>query len=71
VPAGAGIKEAVMKLDLTEEERALLADILDEDFRNLKEEINKTEGYDFKNALKARERLLQAILAKLEQPVTA
>jgi tRNA (guanine37-N1)-methyltransferase len=50
---------------LSDEERALLAELLDADYRELKEEINKTEGYDYKEALKARERLLESLLAKV------
>ena len=57
-----------MNLTLSDEERALLAELLDADYRELKEEINKTEGYDYKEALKARERLLESLLAKLGAP---
>ena len=56
-----------MHLDLSKEESALLAELLDADYRNLKEEIGKTEGYDYKEALKAREQLLVDLIEKLRQ----
>ena len=54
-----------MDLTLSDEERAYLAELLDRDFRDLKEEINKTEAYEYKESLKAQERMLVGLLAKL------
>jgi uncharacterized small protein (DUF1192 family) len=54
-----------MKLDLTDAERAVLADLLRDQIGVLKAEINRTETYDFKDELKEREALLTAIAARL------
>ena len=53
------------QVELSREEVAILADVLDQDYRNLKEEIYKTETRDFKEALKAREVLMVGLLTKL------
>jgi len=60
-----------MTIELSDAEGRLLAELLDRDYRDLKEEINKTETYAYKEALKERERLLVGMLAKVEQAVTA
>ena len=52
-------------LDLTAEELDLLVELLDQDYRELKEEINKTEAFRYKEDLKAREAMLVAILDKV------
>lgn len=54
-----------MMLDLTDAERAVLADLLRDQIGVLKAEINRTETYDFKDELKEREALLTAIAARL------
>ena len=54
-----------MNLTLSDEERTYLAEVLDRSFRDLKEEINKTEAYEYKESLKAQERMLVGLLAKL------
>jgi hypothetical protein len=56
-----------MTLELSADEAALLADLLDQDFRDLKEEIGKTEAYDYQQRLRARERLLVGLLQKVQQ----
>ena len=60
-----------MHLELSREEHALLAELLDQDFRELKEEINKTEAFAYKEALKARERMLVGLIDKLNRPSPA
>jgi hypothetical protein len=60
-----------MNLELTEEEQALLRHILDGALRDLKEEIYKTETYDYKEALRARERTLVGLLARVGGPTPA
>ncbi|MDP8905866.1 MAG: hypothetical protein M3N29_11305 [Chloroflexota bacterium] len=52
-------------LSLTTDERDVLRDVLDRDFRDLKQEIGSTEDWEYKEALKARRSLLEAILRKL------
>jgi hypothetical protein len=58
-----------MNLDLSSEERAVVADILDSALRDLKEEINKTETFDFKEGLKRREEIIVRLLGRLGSPV--
>jgi len=59
-----------MQVELSSEEYTLLVELLDRDFRDLKEEINKTEAFDYKAALKARERTLVALIEKLRGVTT-
>ena len=54
-----------MNLDLSTDERTLLAGLVDEGLRNLKEEIYHTDTADYKDQLKAREGLMIGILQKL------
>jgi hypothetical protein len=54
-----------MQLDLSSREYTLLAELLDQDLRDLKEEINKTEAFDYKKALKSREDTLVGLIKKL------
>ena len=54
-----------MTLELTNDERTLLAGLVDEALRDLKEEIYHTETADYKDQLKAREALMIGILQKL------
>ncbi|HZS02736.1 MAG TPA: hypothetical protein VFE37_28750 [Chloroflexota bacterium] len=54
-----------MNLDLSTEERTLLAGLVDESLRNLKEEIYHTDTPDYKDQLKAREALIMGIMQKL------
>ncbi|HEX3244892.1 MAG TPA: hypothetical protein VHX16_05765 [Chloroflexota bacterium] len=61
--------EQNMNLDLSSEERAVVADILDSALRDLKEEINKTETFDFKEGLKRREEIIVRLLGRLGSPV--
>ncbi|HYU19657.1 MAG TPA: hypothetical protein VEQ11_13290 [Chloroflexota bacterium] len=60
-----------MNLRFTDDERALLADLLDRAFRELKEENNKTEAYDYKETLKTRERTLVRLIDKVGQSAPA
>ena len=59
-----------MTIELTEAEVQLLAELLDSDFRDLKEEIHRTETYEYKEALKQREALLAGILTRLGRPLS-
>jgi hypothetical protein len=59
-----------MTLDLTDAETQLLAEILDNEFRDLKDEIHRTETYEYKEALKQREALMVNVLTKLGRPLT-
>ena len=52
-------------LDLTEQEHALLRELLESSYTDLRQEIADTDTSTFKDVLKEREQRLQAILAKL------
>jgi hypothetical protein len=54
-----------MQVELSPDEHRLLTELLDQDYRELKEEINKTETFDYKRALKERERTLVGLIGKL------
>lgn len=54
-----------MQIQLTETERAALAEVLNEVLPSLREEITRTENYDFREQLKQRKALLEQILARL------
>jgi hypothetical protein len=60
-----------MQVDLSPEENRLLAELLDRDLRNLKEEIHRTEAFDYKEALKARRRTLVGLIEKIGGTVVA
>jgi hypothetical protein len=49
---------------LTPDEQALLAELLDRAYRDLKVEIANTEDFHYKEDLKAREQRLLSILGK-------
>jgi hypothetical protein len=55
-----------MRLEMSDDERRMLLDLLREELGRLKGEIYKTEAAEFKADLKEREALLVAIIARLE-----
>ncbi len=55
-----------MQVELTAAEQELLANLLDNALRDLKEEIYKTETYDYKEQLKERENLMAGLLTKVK-----
>jgi hypothetical protein len=57
-----------VQINLTAEEHALLAELLDASFRELKEEIGKTEGLEYQTMLRARERALTSLIEKVGRP---
>lgn len=54
-----------MQLEISDDEAALLRDMLANDLSNLREEIYKTENRDMHQALKRNEELLTAIVKRL------
>lgn len=54
-----------MQLELTDDEARLLREVLETAFGELREEVVKTEGAEWKRALKGREQVLAGIIAKL------
>ncbi len=54
-----------MHLELNEEERQALLEVLNHAIPNLREEVYKTENFDFREELKQRELVLRNLLARL------
>ena len=54
-----------ISLDLTEEERNLLQEILEAQHRTLLREISHTDHHQYKVGLKKREELLESVLSRL------
>jgi hypothetical protein len=57
-----------MQLDLTANEVAVLADVLDSALRAVREEVYKAEVADYKETLKRRETVLTALLQRMGIP---
>ena len=55
-----------MKIEMTAPERDLLLTLLDDELGRLKGEIYKTETWDYKEELKAREQTLTSLLDRLK-----
>lgn len=51
--------------DLTRDELALTIELLEAAYRDLKEEVYKTEDFDFKQQLKQREGVIRTLINKL------
>ncbi len=56
-----------MQIDLSDEERALLRELLEAANSDLGEEIYKTEDMKYKSRLKQRESALQALMRKIAE----
>ena len=54
-----------MQLALSEEEREVLAEILQDVLPNLREEVYRTENYDYREQLKQRETVVRDLLSRL------
>ncbi len=61
----------MLHLDLTEEERQILADLLDEDIGALRMEIADTDRAEYRDMLKHREAVLKKLLAALRAAADA
>ncbi len=59
-----------MQVELTGEEATLLREVLEHTFADLREEMHKTEALEWKRALKAREQVLDGVLAKRIGPLS-
>lgn len=57
-----------MQLDLTADEVAVLADVLDSALRAVREEVYKTEVAEYKEPLRLRETVLTAVLQRMGIP---
>ncbi len=54
-----------MQLELTEEERELLREVLDSALRELRVEVRRTETSDFHDSLAARETKIRELLSRV------
>jgi hypothetical protein len=54
-----------MNLQLTEDERTLLADLVDDAISNIRDEVYHTETFQIRDELKQREALLDGLQQKL------
>jgi hypothetical protein len=54
-----------MQIALNDEERETLLEVLNEVLPNLREEVYKTENFDYRQQLKRREALLVSLRARL------
>ncbi len=54
-----------MEINVTDEERELLVQIVEEYYFTLREEIYKTEGHEMKKKLKHDEELIESLMQKL------
>jgi hypothetical protein len=57
-----------MGISLTDEERQLLARLLDGALRELRVEVRHTDDAELKDELRHRENLLRSIIAKASEP---
>ena len=60
-----------MELTLSNDERALLAQILDRHLSLMREEVGKTENYGMRQELKADEEVLKGLIARLKGGVAS
>jgi hypothetical protein len=58
-----------VQLDLSDDQVALLRELLDSALRDLRFEIADTDNVEFKHGLKAREDQIRALLAPLGGPL--
>jgi hypothetical protein len=59
-----------MTLELSSEERSFLIETLQNEFGRLRSEIYHTEAADYKEELKRREAMLEAIIGRLDSAST-
>ncbi|HZU76308.1 MAG TPA: hypothetical protein VFA70_06055 [Dehalococcoidia bacterium] len=64
-----GTPAASLTVTLSKTEAELLVELLGNNLRDLREEVYKTEDYDWRQALKQREATLRALLERLQAPV--
>ena len=57
-----------MKLEINNEQLALLNELLRREYQELREEIYKTEAHQFKAELRRREQLLDGLLKEIGTP---
>jgi hypothetical protein len=58
-----------MQLNLTEDDRLLLQDLLERAMADLREEVYKTDTFDYREGLRVREAHLAAMLGEVRDGV--
>jgi hypothetical protein len=59
-----------LTLDITEQERQLLLEILKSEHSALLDELHHTESYDYKQMLKEKDELLKNLRSRIEATVS-
>lgn len=54
-----------MQIELSEEEREAILEILNHALPNLRAEIHKTDNFEYRDKLKQQERVLRTLIARL------
>lgn len=57
----------MMHLELTNDEQKILAEILDAELEDLRGEVHSTDRLEYREMLKARERVIKHLIAELRQ----
>ena len=59
----------MLRVELSEPERATFEDVLQSELPKLEIEIERTDGHDFRELLKHRRDILRSLLHKVGEPV--
>lgn len=59
-----------MTIDINEEERQILLDVLKAEHSSLLDELHHTESYDYKQMLKQKDELLKNLRSRIEAAVS-
>lgn len=54
-----------MSVEMSAEERELVAELLDQELEDVRSEQHHTQAFDYKESLRRREVLIRGLLAKL------
>lgn len=54
-----------MTIELTQVEREVLAGLLEEELEEVRSELHHTQGHEYKDGLREREKILRGLLVKL------
>lgn len=60
-----GMDRDIAALPLTQDERTILAEVLESAYRDLKQEIGRTEGPQFKHELQRRRDVIGSLIEKV------
>ncbi|HZO90029.1 MAG TPA: hypothetical protein VFB38_16995 [Chthonomonadaceae bacterium] len=57
-----------MEIALTENERQILVELLEDEFQSLRSEVYRADSHEAKEVLKAREATVRKLLERLQPP---